>query len=386
MHIAIAALHRPTTPTGVCRHAANLAQCLADTKSVSRVTLITGIWQKHYFKTFLALASDKIEILDIKIPNNSISRNLWFLFELPKLLKRLNPDIVHLSFPLPFVRSRFTCPVVSTIHDLYPYECPENFGHLRAFFNRYFLKQCVRDSDGLSCVSQLTLDRLKEFFPKVSLEKTLSVIYNYVDFPNILPKVPKAIEDCPEVPFLLCVAQHRKNKNLDLAIESYSLLLTKKQIDFATKLIIVGSSGPETKHLYDLIQTYNLQNRVVLLSSVEEGELCWLYQHCRLFVIPSFTEGFCIPLVEAFNFSCKVVCSDISIFREIGNSSCHYFDLTQEPIENLARTIVQSLQELSSDNGFKDSRFTKASVAEQYLEFYAKVLNYPSYVLAVADN
>ena len=52
MHILIAALHRPTKPTGVCRHAANLAQCLADTPEVSKVTLIVGTWQKDYFEQF----------------------------------------------------------------------------------------------------------------------------------------------------------------------------------------------------------------------------------------------------------------------------------------------------------------------------------------------
>ena len=45
MHILIAALHRPTKPTGVCRHAVNLAQCLADTDEVDKVTLVIGAWQ-----------------------------------------------------------------------------------------------------------------------------------------------------------------------------------------------------------------------------------------------------------------------------------------------------------------------------------------------------
>ena len=54
MHILIAALHRPSKPTGVCRHAANLAQCLADTKEVTKVTLIVGAWQRHYFETFIS--------------------------------------------------------------------------------------------------------------------------------------------------------------------------------------------------------------------------------------------------------------------------------------------------------------------------------------------
>lgn len=141
MHILIAALHRSTKPTGICRHAANLARSLADLAEVTQVTLVTGAWQRHYFETAFALSSPKIHMIDVAIQNRSSGRNLWFLFELPKLANQQHPDIVHLAFPLPFWRSRFHCPVVATIHDLYPYECPENFGRIRAIFNRLFLRQ-----------------------------------------------------------------------------------------------------------------------------------------------------------------------------------------------------------------------------------------------------
>jgi glycosyltransferase involved in cell wall biosynthesis len=386
MHILIAALHRPDKPTGVCRHAVNLARCLAITETVSRVTLVIGRWQKQYFESSFTIDSAKIELVDIDIPNNSIARNTWFLFGLPKLVREIRPTIVHLSFPLPFLRSRFSCPIVATIHDFYPYECPENFGRLRAFFNCSFLKQCVLDSDGLSCVSQLTLDRLKTFFPKAALQKTLAAVYNYVDFEGVSAKIPDAIAANADVPFLLCVAQHRKNKNLDLLVKSYSSLLRDRNLDSATKLIIVGSSGPETENLRNLIETNNLQKRVLLLSSVEDTELCWLYQHCSLFVIPSSTEGFCIPLVEALNFSCKVVCSDILIFREIARSNCHYFDLTDEAIEHLAQAIIRSLNLPVSNDNSQDCRFLKATIAEQYLEFYDKVLKNSRYVFALPTN
>ena len=386
MHILIAALHRPDKPTGVCRHAANLALCLASTDAVKQITLIIGTWQNRYFKTSFLLDSEKIQLIEIDIPNNSIARNLWFLFGLPKLVQELHPTLVHLSFPLPLLRSQFLCPIVSTIHDLYPYECPENFGRLRAFFNRYFLRQCIQSSDGLACVSQMTLERLKEFFPENFSQKALTVIYNYVDFTNVASKVPKGARNIAEVPFLLCVAQHRKNKNLDLLIEGYFSLLNTHQLDSATKLIIVGSSGPETDNLHHQIQAHAIQDCVFLLSSVEDAELCWLYQHCRLFIIPSSTEGFCIPLAEALNFSCKVVCSDIPIFREVAASNCHYFDLNHEPVKNLAQAILQSLQQPLSHDGFKDVRFSKANVAEQYLKFYSQVLEYPRYASAVTCN
>ncbi|MFM6813992.1 MAG: glycosyltransferase family 1 protein, partial [Dolichospermum sp.] len=67
MHILIPALHRPTKPTGVCRYAANLAQCLADTPEVNKVTLIVGSWQKDYFELFFN--SQKIQLISIEIQN-----------------------------------------------------------------------------------------------------------------------------------------------------------------------------------------------------------------------------------------------------------------------------------------------------------------------------
>lgn len=376
MHILVAALHRPEQPTGVCRHAANLARCLADTGAVSQITLVVGAWQMHYFKRAFSLDSEKIKLVNVDIENNSVSRNLWFLFGLPKLANALRPDVIHLSFPLPFVRSQFSCPVVSTIHDLYPYECPGNFGYFRSFFNRWFLRQCIQESDGLACVSQITLNRLTEFFTKITLQKKLAVIYNYIDFKNVSSQPPKYIGESAESPFILSVAQHRKNKNLDVLIDVYCSLLNNRQLDNSTKLIIVGSSGPETENLRRQIQSHALQDLIFLISSVEDAQLCWLYQHCELFVIPSSTEGFCIPLVEALNFSCKVVCSDIPIFREIAGSRCHYFGLTDKPVESLAQAIVQPLQQLPADDEFNESRFAKANIAKQYLDFYAKVLDY----------
>ena len=59
MHILILALHWPLAPTGVCRHAANLAKCLAETDAVNKVTLVIGEWQTHYFETSFDLSSSR---------------------------------------------------------------------------------------------------------------------------------------------------------------------------------------------------------------------------------------------------------------------------------------------------------------------------------------
>lgn len=373
MHILIAALHRPTRPTGVCRHAVNLAQCLADKSELTKVTLLIGAWQQEYFNRAFSIASTKIDLVNVDIKNTSLSRNAWFLWGLPKLAKRLNPDLVHLSFPLPFVRGLFPCPVVSTIHDLYPYECPENFGYPQVLFNQLFLKQCVENSDGLSCVSEVTLEKLKTYFPKLSDRKKKGVMYNYVDFSRTRPKSPKSLERTEDQPFILSVAQHRKNKNLDMLIKAYDLLLKQERLKPETQLILIGSSGPETNNLKQLIQSLELNDRVLLLSSVSDDELSWMYKHCDLFVATSSTEGFCLPLAEAIHFSKKIVCSDIPIFKEIGSPECEYFCLKGDVIKNLYEKIGKHIYSSTPVNSSQVSRFSKTHIANEYLDLYKSI-------------
>lgn len=374
MHVLIPVLHRPTKPTGVCRFAANLARCLSESAKITQITLVVGIWQKEYFENEFFLCHEKIKFITIDIKNNSLSRNLWFLFRLPKLVNEILPDIVHLSFPLPFIRSKFPCPVIATIHDLYPYQLPKNFGYHQALFNQLFLQQCVHQSDSLACVSQTTLNSLIKFFPERILNrKKIAVLYNFVDFEEIEPQFPTGLQVTSDMQFILCVGQHRKNKNIDLLIKAYALLIHEYRNSQYIKLVIVGSPGPETDDLIQLIQKLGLESSIYLLSSLKDNELCWLYQHCSVFSIPSSLEGFCIPLVEALYFSCKVVCSNIPIFKEIGSSNCIYFDLEETPIENLLKAIIQSLESEKPKQDSKNIYFTKALTSSQVLQLYSEI-------------
>jgi glycosyltransferase involved in cell wall biosynthesis len=373
MHILIPALHRPSSPTGVCRHAANLAQCLAENNDVTQVTLIVGDWQKKYFEETFQLSSAKINLIGISIKNSSLARNCWFLFGLPRLADHLKPDIIHLSFPFPFVRQWFEAPVVTTIHDLYPYECPENFGYPQVWFNRWFLRQCVDQSTGLACVSQTTLSSLQDYFPTIHVRRQITVIYNYVDFSHVRLRVPEKIASEEDLRFILCVGQHRKNKNLDLLIHAYHTLRKNGILQASTKLLIVGSPGPETENLLHQIQTLALQEQILLLSSIDNNELCWLYKNCELFVIPSSTEGFCLPLVEALSLSPRVVCSNIPIFQEVGSADCAYFELDDKSVNNLTEVMASTLEQPVAKDPAIEPRFSKARVAQQLLNFYASV-------------
>ncbi len=374
MQVLISALSRFSKPSGICRYAANLAKCLAESDRVTQVTLVLGEWQIGYFKNSFQIDSPKINLLPINIKNSSLYRNIWFLFQLPALVKKIKPDIVHLSFPIPFLKFLFSVPVVATIHDLYPFDKPENFGFPNVWFNQLFLKICLANSQGIVSVSQQTSNRIEYYFPKLSAKKKNRVIYNYVDFSSTKVQFPQ-INDIENSKFLLCVAQHRQNKNIDLLIKAFALLREQEhKINFSTKLIVVGSQGPETENIGKLIQSLSLENRVILTSSVSDGELCWLYQNCKVLVCPSSVEGFCLPLAEGLYFSTLTVCSDIPILREVGGSDCIYFDLEREPIKNLATAIANVWEKPRIKRESGEFRFSQTRATSEYIEFYWQLL------------
>nr|HPO49895.1 glycosyltransferase [Spirochaetota bacterium] len=279
--IMILGLNRSETPDGVTRHAANLALALNRIPHIKKIYLVVGVWQRDYFINSFGVISDKIEIIPINIENSMKNRNLWYIFQFHKIIKKYLPDLVHFAFPMPFLKKNISAPVVTTIHDLYPYDIPENFGFPKVLFNKYFLKEAIKKSDGLICVSKNTQKRLFDLFPKTNGKKN-SVIYNYVDFDKVEPLLPKELEKYSEINFILCVGQHRKNKNIDVAVRAFKKLTQEKKIEDSMSLIIAGAKGPETNSIISLIDELGLKDRVTLLYSLTDKNLNWLYKNCKV--------------------------------------------------------------------------------------------------------
>lgn len=369
MHILISALSRFTSPTGICRHAANLARCIRRTDRDVRVTLVTGDWQARYYREVLCIEEDReTRILPIAIRNDSIARNRWFMQNLPYLAKSLAAELVHFSFPIPVLQARFECKTVVTLHDLYPYDCPEVFGYPNVYFNRMFLQLCLRNSDAIACVSTATYTRALELLPE-SVAGKLSVIPNCFVPTSVSPAPPANFNNTN---FVLSVAQHRHNKNLPLAIEGFGRMLAQNVLPEDCVFIVVGCEGPASERIRKAIVSRGLAGRVKLLSSVPDDELQWLYRNCLFFLAASSTEGFCLPLLEAMAAGCRVVCSDIPAHREIGSSSCHYFRL-DGTVECLVMASAEALEEERHHTGL--SRFSPAVVGDQYMSLYRDLLS-----------
>ena len=364
MRILISAVSRFSKLTGICRNAANQALSLASLDEVAEVAVVIGKWQVASYGPLLK--SPKIDITIAQCRNSSFSRNLWFWTGLPEAARRYRPDIVHLGFPLPFRRASFSVPVVTTVHDLYPFEIPGNFGYPAVLFNQVFFRHCIREVDAIACVSDATRRKLGEYFPSIPASKKCVVVYSSADLgaSGISPSCMRI-----DRRFILTVGQHRANKNLALVIRAYHSLKSQGRIDSNLQLVVIGAVGPETGNLTTLVGSLGLQDDVLFVSGLPDAELIWAYQNCDAFVIASSTEGFCLPLAEALHFGASCVCSNIAVLREVAAGECRYFDLDARALENLCGELVQTLMQ-GRNRRQSATRFSKAASGRGYLGLY----------------
>jgi mannosylglucosylglycerate synthase len=94
-----------------------------------------------------------------------------------------------------------------------------------------------------------------------------------------------------------------------------------------------------------------------------------LYEACDVILVPSLSEGFGIPLIEAGLLGRPVFCADIPPFREIGSRQVYRFKLEDEPA-GVARRIAAWAQR---DRAYQHRRrvwryYTWRAVRRQHIE------------------
>lgn len=370
MNILLVAASFSPQLSGVQRHAFNVARSLLSRREISAVHLVVAPWQRELAGSS-ALGSDpRLTVHIARMSSGAISRNRWYYRQLPLLAAELGADVVHLAYPVPVNSRAFACPIAVTLHDLYPYEVPANFGFPKAIFNQLILQQCLRNVNSIVCVSEVTRESLRRYVPQRVMRKSLR-IYNCVE-----PARQAAASPVPALigkPFLLCVAQHRRNKNISFLLRVFRRLMRGGQAHAAMRLVIVGISGPESDRIRRTIERSEFKQNILLMEGLSEAELQWCYRNCAAVVAPSTVEGFGLPVAEALLAGCHVICSDLPVFRELGGRFCRYVPLDFRAEEAFAEAILSTLPE-QPRQAVSLPNLSIPVIAEQYVRLYRGLL------------
>lgn len=127
-------------------------------------------------------------------------------------------------------------------------------------------------------------------------------------------------------PFLMHTAGLDERKNVKGLIEAYARL----PIDIRNEhqLVIVFSLDNATKsYLIDFSKSHGLQEgELIFTGFVSDTDLVVLYNLCKLFIFPSFHEGFGLPPLEAMSCGCATIASNTSSLPEVIGRKDALFD------------------------------------------------------------
>lgn len=176
-------------------------------------------------------------------------------------------------------------------------------------------------------------------------------------------------------PFLLYTGVWRNHKNIVGLIKAFSIL--KKKHKFEGFLVITGKEDPFYPEVKSTVTKEGLQKDVIFTGLVEDEELVALYNLAKVFVFPSFYEGFGLPPLEAFSCETPVCASNISAIPEVCGDAALYFN--PEKPEDMAEKILKvwrslNLQKELIKKGLRRVKmFSFRQMAEETLEVYKEV-------------
>ncbi|HEY3999959.1 MAG TPA: glycosyltransferase family 1 protein [Candidatus Xenobia bacterium] len=211
---------------------------------------------------------------------------------------------------------------VVTIHDTGAVDWPVP-GRLAFLDNRKarrMLEQAVARAHRVMTVSQFTKGRIESLFRPAAVD----VVSEGVSADGPVEPVPVSR------PFVLYVGAVEPRKNVAGLLEAWARLVAEGRV--GDRVLALRADPPLPPG-----------PQVVSITGVSEAGLRWLYRNCDAFVMPSFYEGFGLPLLEAMAAGAPVASSREASLPEVGGKVPEYFD--PRNIEDMAAAIERTLND-----------------------------------------
>ena len=253
---------------------------------------------------------------------------------MPTLVSSPRPDTTYLnvghtglneaSLPNWIVRHRLRA--VYLIHDLIPLTHPQFCRDGEAQKHKLRMSNVLTSAAGVIGNSRATLDDLAAFARNQGLAMPPSVAawLGAEDFPsNPQPKREGK-------PHYVVVGTIEGRKNHQLLLDVWRDIVTERGQD-APLLVIIGQRGWQAGRVFEqLDRRGELKGNVLELAACDDDDLAEWIAGARALLMPSFAEGFGLPVVEALQLGTPVIATDLPVYREIAGELPVYLDPTDK--------------------------------------------------------
>ena len=230
-----------------------------------------------------------------------------------KLERNLKPEVFH----APYILTPLRVPgkLVLTVHDIIPLSHPQYSTFLTRLFWKFTGRRAIWHCRKLIGVSDDAIKACARFFGTRAIRRSV-VIHHGID-PIFHPQPPEAIAEIRRThhlpdKFLLYVGTDRPHKNVTTLLHALALMDPTASIP----LVIAGFNS-EDSPLRREAEQLKIGDRIYWINELPDEDLPALYSAAHAFLFPSLVEGFGFPVLEAMACGTPVICSALSVLKEI---------------------------------------------------------------------
>lgn len=362
--------------SGIGRYTLNLYNCLINNPDINVTLGFNRILKKI---SALPMGVNSKHVVNQRYPYKVIRRlmrpNFFYRFPYDYNLKEAF-DIFHgTNFTyMPIKRRRN----IITIHDLAFMKFPETTSKQIYRHHMKWVPYCAKNADHIITISESTKVDVVDLLSIHPDKITVVPLAAEEHFKPLTKKEYAYIFDKYELPerYILFVGTIEARKNVLTLVKAFHLI--KKAHDIEYKLVVVGARGWRTSSLYDYIQEHHLQNDIVFMGYVEDSDLTAIYNGARMLVMPSWYEGFGLPLVEAMKCGVPVIGSNTSAIPEVigPNGLMCNPNVPEDWAEQISMLLSNDTAHRAwSDYSYQQSgNFSWESTAEETVNLYNRLL------------
>lgn len=208
------------------------------------------------------------------------------------------------------------------VHDLIPIEYPEYARVSGANLHRQRMDTVAACADAVIVNSAATGRSFQPWIAKSGRD-----IATHVALLGTEPIPVVTDEAVPTQPYFVCLGTIEPRKNHLLLLNLWRQLAGTLPPAEVPRLVIIGRRGWENEQVLDMLERCPaIRTHVDEIAGCSDRRLAALVRNARALLMPSFSEGYGMPVAEALSVGVPVICSDIPAHREVGRNAPDYAD------------------------------------------------------------
>ncbi len=304
---------------------------------------------------------------------------IWIFTKLmPYLLK--NPEKIDVFFaPSHYLPLLTRIPMVCSVMDLGYLENSAQFTKKDFWQLKYWTARSITVSKYILTISRATNKDIVRHYPnsKNKIVITYPGAGKYLATDYSTEKIRRLKNKYSIVKdYILYLGTLKPSKNIEGLIDAYKSVVNDYP-DY--QLVIAGKKGWLYESIFEKVKELGLESKVIFTDFVDESDKPALIKGAKVFLLPSFWEGFGLDVLSAFSLGVPVLASNVGSLPEVVGDAGILVDPSD--ISSIAQGIEKILNmkkidcdKMVSKGKMQLRKFSWAKAAQMTLETLRKAV------------